>query len=452
MATSLFRQVNPNRLAVHSASTPQTQGRPVCALNYITNDLGTIQNTTGSATSGTVRVQYQTLFPIVDISFVFQCWASQAGTPTAMFGEQTTAVGAVLGPITYSSIYLEYNGKSVPLYINGQVSAVTMNPGAMLVTDAYKVQIPAGATFFIRYFQSVPNTTFVPGTQAQWFATAFWQNLAPGAGGANITANTGTAGLTTGGTLYSQCMGAIGTPSAGINPVIVGLYGDSIMSGFNSTQNYMSAAVLACANNGLAFVRGSCGGDSAEVEQDDQLNRSRNIMFADCDAMLTNFGTNDIENNARTVAQVQGWLINLWTRYANAGTLIFQSTLVPRVSGTFTTVAGQTPLGSESKRQALNAWLRAPMSAGPGNSALYDSLGALTGVYDSAAQIETDLTNVTPNILSPNLGGRWYCGLANNTAYTNDGVHPNITGATLLIGAIPIAQLGHFQIVGTRNT
>lgn len=436
-----------NRQASHTTSASLTNGRPVSALNWISNQLGEIQNTTGASTVGTVRVQYTASFAMMDVSFVFQCWVSQVGSAPILFGEQRSN----LGPVTYQTVYLEYNGASYPLFFNGQSSAITMNPGALLVTDPYKIQIPAGATFFVRYFQTVPNNTFVPGPQAQYITAGTWSNLAP-TSAPNIAANTGTTGLVQQ-TLYSQCMGAIGMPSAGSNPVVIGILGDSINAGFTTTNGYMSAPVLACAANGISFMMGACGGDYAGNEISDDLSRSRNIHIADCDAVVMNYGTNDLQNNTSTVAQLKGWLITLWQRYANYGIIVAQQTIVPRVTGTFTTVQGQTPMSAEANRLIINAWLRAPVSAGAGQSAMFDAGGALTAILDTASYVETNILNTTPGgPTAPIAGGVWYCGPGNNTAYTTDGTHPNNLGAATMVPGINLAVLGHYTRIQTSYT
>jgi lysophospholipase L1-like esterase len=228
--------------------------------------------------------------------------------------------------------------------------------------------------------------------------------------------------------------------------------GDSIMAGYSTTQNYLSGMVRACAANGVSFMMGACGGDFAINETDDRLSRSRNQLLADCDAILMNYGTNDLYNNSSTVAATQAALLAIWARYGRYSLPIFQSTLIPRVSGTMTSTTTQTTLAAEANRQALNAWLRAPITAGAGQSAMYDAGGSLTGIFEFAGALETNLANATPSITNPNTGGLWYCGPANNTAYSNDGVHPNDTGAIYMIPSVPLNRIGHFQSINVATT
>lgn len=450
-----FRPVTLNRMASRPLSRPPTNGMIPCALNWITNDLGQIQNTTGQQTEGTVRIQYQTTVDVSEVAFVFEDWASNISGNT-LFGEQLLN----LGPVTYSTPYLEVGANFFPLFFGNSGSTTNtavMNPGDMLVTNPLKIFLPAGTTVFLRYFQVVPNNTWVPGnTQAQYFANGTWSNLAPGTTTPNLTAAIGTTGLVQQ-AVYSQCMGMIGTPTAGTNPVSVSIMGDSIASGFTTTNGYFSAAVLALVAAGIPFHKGSCGGDSANnyitTGIGDALLRCRMQHIADCDAVIMNYGTNDLYNLSLPASTVKTNLLALWNRMAKVGALTFQSTILPRVSGAFTTVQAQIVGSQEPQRQLLNAWLRAPITAGSGNSALYDANGTLTGVYDSASYIETDITNATPaGPQKPNVGGLWYCGPGNNTAYTTDGVHPNNLGASTLVPAIPVASLGHYQVIQTRST
>ena len=84
----------------------------------------------------------------------------------------------------------------------------------------------------------------------------------------------------------------------------------------------------------------------------------------------------------------------------------------------------------EYERRQYNSWLRAPKSAGAGNSALYDSPD-LYSVFDAAAAIEVN----SANTLTLN-GGFWITTGTSNYA-TSDGVHPGAISAALIAATVP---------------
>ena len=128
---------------------------------------------------------------------------------------------------------------------------------------------------------------------------------------------------------------------------------------------------------------------------------------------LVTYGTNDL--GVSSLATIKANLLTYWSWLARMGMRVFQGTYLPKPTSSdqFQTVAGQTVTAAEADRIALNQYLRAPASAGAGNSALYDSGGALYAVLDTAlsSEVNADGSSITINpntgAISNGTGGRW---------------------------------------------
>ena len=122
--------------------------------------------------------------------------------------------------------------------------------------------------------------------------------------------------------------------------------------------------------------------------------------------LISNMATNDL-SAGQTWQQVAANHLALAAIRYNAGRLTYLATNLPRVTTTngCTTIAGQTATGSNAARINYNTWLR--------NGCQVDGAGApvltggtpspyITGVFDAAALVEVDASNV----LALN-GGYW---------------------------------------------
>jgi hypothetical protein len=417
-------------------------GRQVISNNSVAFSSGTTTSPGGSTAGGTFRVMYTTgQQQVTDIQVVFQNWAS---------GSQTGEAG-VPAAQTFSTVVLEIPGSSNQFlfFANGGLSATAQQYETVL-TAPYKVVLAPGTTFFIRYFWSCPASTVVALPPPAVIPNSTWNNFATPAA-ANVAASgTGTTGLTANLTnMFMMPTAIIGT-SGGISPATVGLFGDSLFDcGSNSDLSYSTWPATPLLASGLNLIKASIRGDLATGNTGDGFTRCRNLLLADCDIVIVGFGTNDLIAGASAATIIAAWK-TMWNRYAMMGAQVYQTTVVPRTTGTFTTVQGQTVTASESIRRALNIYLRNPAGMGAGDSAMADGAGQLTGIIDVAALAETDITNATPNLNSPNYGGLWYCGPGNNVANTPDGIHPGHAFNAPLGACMPLGILGRRLLTQTQ--
>lgn len=337
-----------------------------------------------------------------------------------------------LSTITFSSVYLEYAGNTYPMLFNGN-STFYLEPGAYIATDAIVMSIPANTTFYIRYFWSVPPNAQYVRPQNSYFGAAGHYSNATSPAAANIASSVGTTGLTSW-LVPNPIMRVLGTPTAGVQNVL-GINGDSIFAGYGSmTNTYISAPNVACTNMGINWIKVAVPGQRAAQFNGGTTGRVLNLL--NTHVVVTEYGINDISSNF-SYAQVKSYLLINWAGMAPYGK-VFQTTITPSTTvaaSSWFPTSGQSPNQFNVEKQQINAWLRAPSSAGSGNSAMLDAGGNLAGIIDIAAYCETDVNNTAPNPTTPITQGYWYCGPGNNTNPTDDGTHPTNFGNSLLAGA-----------------
>lgn len=430
---------------LHSSATRPNSvlGRPVIANNSIAFSSGTTTSPGGSTAGGTFRVMYTTgAQQVTDVSVVFQNWASGSQTGEAGVPSTQTVTTCVLEIPGVSNQFLFFQ--------NGGISA-TLLQYETIMTVPYKVVLPPFTTFYIRYFWSCPASTVVALPPPAVIPSSTWNNFATPAA-ANVAASgTGTTGLTANLTnMFMMPTAIIGTYGGGTSPATIGLFGDSLFDcGSNSDLSYSTWPAVPLLANGMNLIKASIRGDLATGNTGDGFTRCRNLLLAECDVVIVGFGTNDLIAGSSAATIIAAWQA-MWAKYANMGCQVYQTTVVPHTTGTFTTVQGQTVTASESIRRGLNLYLRNPIGEGAGNSAMADGAGQLTGIIDVAALAETDITNVAPNLNAPNYGGLWYCGPGNNVANTPDGIHPGHAFNPTLGACMPISTLGRRLITQNR--
>jgi hypothetical protein len=205
--------------------------------------------------------------------------------------------------------------------------------------------------------------------------------------------------------------------AATIKPAIA-LIGDSIMNGTGWVKTigpYRGFGAYAL-NELFPYVNVSCAGESAYQFADTTKSNTRVAYIQHCDYSVCEYGTNDL---GRTESQIKAALVTIAQRAIIAGVKgHYQTTLIPRSASTdgHQTVASQTiSTGADTMRQTINAWLRAPASAGSGNSFRYDVGSTFTtyvGIFDTAALVEYNadgslIAIAADGTISNGVGGRW---------------------------------------------
>lgn len=221
-----------------------------------------------------------------------------------------------------------------------------------------------------------------------------------------------------GATMYAPFV--LGWPKTGRNRTTL-IVGDSIAAGSNwgiysGAFSYLSWA-LDQANIGTFNVAHS-GEQLTTVLSAYPNYRARLGSAYGMANAIDQYGANDLYAAGRTLAQLKADKLVWWSYLAAKGCAVFATTLLPDTTSTdsWRTVSGQTLLnsGANTTRQSYNAWLMAPATAGPGNSALADAPGILTGTFDPAATLEVnaDGTLITRNpstgAINNGVGGFWY--------------------------------------------
>jgi hypothetical protein len=331
------------------------------------------------------------------------------------------------------------------LYSDWYYPAGGYTPGTFLSIKTF-MQTSVGGTFPLCSFTQPGN-----GAITGFFGTAgdnYAQhtNIPANANGSNQILNTlGTSNwYSTNGSYNYGPLAVEGIAFDGIVSPIVGLAGDSIMQGSSDSADCCGgAAVRAMVTMGFPYYMTARGGESANNVFTGAGYGIRMLRLEKCSVIFESYGTNDLWQTAVSFATLRGQKLQLWSRLSQTGALIIPVTLLPRVGSTPTSSTTQNTGSNLGAYQAYNAWLRAPISAGAGNSAIYDAAQVgvtIPTIADSASYVETNLANATPGgPTAPYTSGFWWCGPGNNAAYSVDGTHPNSNGAILSVPAFTAA-------------
>lgn len=108
--------------------------------------------------------------------------------------------------------------------------------------------------------------------------------------------------------------------------------------------------------------------------------------------IISEYGTNDIAIGT-TLATMQTLQLTLANFFLGLGKYFVGCTILPRVTSTdgYVTTANQTPIASESVRNAYNTWLRDPSANG---FVQQTAVPAKAAIFDAAAAIEVNASNV----------------------------------------------------------
>jgi hypothetical protein len=231
-------------------------------------------------------------------------------------------------------------------------------------------------------------------------------------GGSNISS--GTKCLITGGggfginaAIYAASL-ITGIPSVdGLTSLLI--VGDSIARGYGSTDSLGDAAgnygiFERAVENRYATVSTALPGNTATAYKNLSSHaRMYQIILPYVTHAMINLGTNDIAMGY-SASSITGANTAIAAELRKAGIKVSFVTLLPRDSGTFTTLSGQTPVtgfGSNGYADTYNTWLRG------GTNGLTSDWGVIEArtVYQDGSDKD-----------------KWRV----NAVMTNDGIHPNV--------------------------
>ena len=204
----------------------------------------------------------------------------------------------------------------------------------------------------------------------------------------------------------------------------VAAVGDSITHGqadSTSTINGVTAfdifgAALRALNLQCPYILEAVPGSFINTHIANNGSGARRLIAEGATHALLLHGTNDVDFNAYTAAQIQATHTTEVAQLVARGMKVIVHTLPPNTTSTdgWVTTANQTPAATEANRVAFNTYIR--------NVAI--NLPGVIGLADFGDALET----------SRNSG---ICRCDNGNAYTT-GIHPNIRGYDAMAGAIPL--------------
>ena len=347
---------------------------------------------------------------------------------------------------------LEYpEGTFYPLTFGG-LRDVTVQPGQIVKSDMLPLDLPAGASFFLRTFVSVltggtgytsaPTVSFAGGGGTGAAATATLTGsvvtgLTFAAGGLkwptsfvpNFSSDGGVSGttqtdMTTSGTVpnnfaffYSPLtiLGRLAVPA----PSVL-IIGDSIAAGQGDTGNSTGFIVgglggplgtyVTFTAAGIPYMNLAQPGETAASFAGYAARPMRSYLFQFARYAVCEYGANDLLF-ATTLAALQANSLIFWKSLALRGVSCYQTTLTPRVtsSDNFATLAGQTPINSACGpgvcvRTLFNDWVRAGAPLVAGVAVAAGTAGALvagqpghplTGYFEVADRVESSRNSGT---------------------------------------------------------
>ena len=352
---------------------------------------------------------YQLYVNASQVRFVFQNWA-QTGSPEEQSPGAITIKASVIWNYTGGS-----TGVFVPITFSG-AQLVTLNAYQTLISDPIDVGFATtiGQCFAVRTYVTTSGANLPVDVN---------DALPKGCGGYNEGYLSGDFTAT-----VNSYGGA--TTTSGFGPIMVNGYdsfgdaagafliGDSIPSGtgwtFGPANGYPPGYFnYFAATNNLGVYNGSRSGETLATQlvysnagAQYRLSAAHGFKYA-----VVESGTNDI---AAGISQstIEANLVVMWSFLQRRGMKVCQTTFLPRTNSTdgWTTITNQSPYGGavqEATRQGLNQWLRAPSSAGAGNSATFDAAAngvTLNCVLDVDALLEAN-NNDTLISINPSTGG-----------------------------------------------
>lgn len=355
---------------------------------------------------------------------------SALSAPPAPTLAATTGGSLPNGTYRVAITYTVNSGTGVETLASTSAS-ITLSGSNNAINLSYGVSVPNGAIGRNVYL----STTGGDDTTLKYNYTAIGTNkvtaLSTSSTGVPASNNTAGADLTQSTAIVPLVtdyafgpVGILGIPASPRSRIL--LVGDSIMTYYFDTTRDTGFMVRAM-NNNFPYLTISRPSDRATWFVNDGRRRRFSLLetCGSADVAVCNYGTNDLANSV-TLATLQASLTEIWTQLANRGMRVYQCTIVPRTSATYTTdyrdgsgnaVAAASASGTFSGlsafypgglRDQLNTWIKTVPSP-------------LSGVFDIATTVESTT----------------YPGCWSDTSYqSGDGVHPSATGHTLMAAAI----------------
>jgi hypothetical protein len=278
--------------------------------------------------------------------------------------------GEFSGPATSTEmISIEYPQGVYKLSTFGGNQSTTCAAGSNVTTDAIKLAIPKGATFWVHRWQTFPSAVSIPvsanAVTISTFDVATQYSAAqlaaltvdPRSFLTGMTASGGTAG----GAWTMYPLAVLGKSSV---PSVIG-YGDSRMSGRSDAQSTLTTAadfgyfgmgeVFRSIGHLLPYT--NCGCETDTIQQFNAFPTFRSNLAQYHTHVHFEYGVNDL-TAGRTAAVIQAALQAGYALFPTKK--ISQSTIPPVTASTDTwlTLANQTTAGTNPQRVILNNWIR----------------------------------------------------------------------------------------------
>jgi hypothetical protein len=308
---------------------------------------------------------------------------------------------ASLGTYTISAARVWFEGAAsigIPVTFAG-ASTIDVLQFQTVISDPISVSYGTvkGAAFAVDTYITHGAGTYLPRDANGYSVVA---GIAEGYGAGDVTANNSNfANFTT----HAASFGPSAIVGWGPNGhQTTAILGDSIAfgSGYGVAAGNSSFLMDALDNNLIGGLNLALAGETLALVLDFKKTKYRLNAAQGCVNVISEYGINDLTGGA-SVASMKSMYLQWWAILAKRFKGVFQTTIGPHASSTdnWRTLAGQGLNTEEANRQAVNQWLRAPASAGAGNSAILDAAGTLTAVFDTAkgAECNADGSAITIN-------------------------------------------------------
>jgi len=355
----------------------------------------------GTVTGGTFKVQHQALADTQDIRLVYGNWTWGISGETA--GPSSLTVKA--------SVQYPTNGGTPAVYpvMFGGKRSVTIDPGALVVSDPVPLEVKKGDFIYSATYVTVPSAGQFP-----LGVTAF-VNI--GEGGDESTSpvdKTLNPGSVTVQAMQVYSPLAILGHTASPIPSVM-LLGDSIIEGYYEAPAYPDWGFGTRGLNGAYIPSINMGrsGDTAQGAVGFKARQFRMQVAGGFTHCAVEYGTNDLYANGRTLSQLKSDIQDLWSGCTMRGLKIIAMTLTPRTAAA---TDGSPPVdsGIEAIRVAYNDWIRTKPSP-------------VVLVWDTAKAVEANSSGVLTMD-----GGYWF------HAFTQDGTHPTTAGHAAMMSSAAI--------------
>jgi hypothetical protein len=344
-------------------------------------------------------------------------------------------------------------GTFTPLHYKGATHWV-LEPSAFIVNDVLPIAIPADTYFYLRINVNVA----APAGKSPGIPIGLWciddplrvdlgsaydcgdnfrgqyDGLSKAHLGADDVTTTGPVDAWLGTKLVMSFGPAavLGTPTKR-NVPIAAYVGDSICAGVGDLTGLGYFRRSSISAGGLPYFLLGHNGEQGYVYASPTGRYMREQLVAYAEHVVYEYGTNDL-SGPMTFAKYRESLLTGLASCGSHGAAVWVTTITPRTTSIdeWHTASGQTPIttnpsGYNTVRLAVNAYYRAPASAGLGASLAADLAHQGTrfgGVIDVARAVETNEENVAPSSSALIAGAdRWY--VPPGQVPTADGTHPS---------------------------